>query len=412
MIKNWLELGYHIFHKKLTQSFLYILLGIISVLQGCIEAYDPSTSLNANLIVVSGIVTDLTEPQTISLSRSRSSADSASISTPIQGATVVVLINGTEQIRLLEKQPGLYSFPDGFQGKVGNTYQLRFQTPDGTNYESSVETMVSVPSITKTYDQFNPEGPKKTANGLAVPANDIYVDLQDPAGERNFYLWRWRLYEQQVWCASCQQGRYVAVDIGPVGSGPINVLGCIRDTTLSTFNMFDYPCRGLCWDIFYSTSIDVFSDIYSNGQMQIGHKVASIPIYQRDPALIVVELLSLSPNAYRYYKLFADQTQNTGTLADSPPAPIVGNIRNLANSSENVVGYFSAASVSVNRHKVKRQDVTSGIFQGLFYAINNRYPNLESSLPGNPSPFGVASSSSLCIPSRNRTDLLPPGWND
>lgn len=412
MIENWLALVDQTVWQKLTYGRWYILLGMVVVLQGCIEAYDPTLSLNANLIIVSGIVTDLAEPQTISLSRSRSSSDSASVSTPIQGASVVVVVNGTEQIRLLEKQPGIYNFPDGFQGKVGSTYQLRFQTPDGTTYESSTETMVSVPSIAKTYDQFNPEGPKKNANGLAVPANDVYVDLQDPGGERNFYLWRWRLYETQVWCASCQQGRYVAVDIGPVGSGPINVLGCVRDTTLSTFNMFDYPCRGLCWDIFYSTDIDVFSDVYSNGQLQIGHKVASVPIYQRDPALIVVELLSLSPNAYRYYKLFADQTQNTGTLADSPPAPIVGNIRNLSNSAENVVGYFSAASVSVSRHKIGRQDVTTGIFQGLFYATNGRYPNLESSLPGNPSPFGGASTSSICVPSRNRTDQLPPGWND
>ena len=78
------------------------------------------------------------------------------------------------------------------------------------------------------------------------------------------------------------------VDIGPVGAGPIDVIGCVRDTTVGTTNLFDYPCRGLCWDIFYNTDIDVFSDVYTNGQPQVGHKVASIPIYQRDPALIVV----------------------------------------------------------------------------------------------------------------------------
>lgn len=384
---------------------------ILIKLQGCINVYDPSLSLNANLIVVSGIVTDLNEVQTISLSRSRSNADSSNINTPIQHATVTVIVNGTTPISLLEIQPGTYQFPADFRGKAGTTYQLRFQTTEGAAYESSIETMAPVPPILKTYDQFNPQGPKTTADGLPIPANDIYLDFQDPADGRNFYLWRWRLYETQLWCATCQQGRYVVVDVGPVGAGPVDVIGCVRDTTLGTLSLFDYPCRGLCWDIFYNTNIDTFSDVYTNGQAQIGHKVASIPIYQRDPALIVVEQLSLSSNAYRYYKLFADQVQNTGTLADSPPAPIAGNIKNVADVTENVVGYFSAASVAVSRHKINRQSVTTGIFQGLFYAINGRSPRLESS-QGNPSPFGASAASSLCVPSRTRTDQLPPGWND
>ncbi|GAB4015972.1 DUF4249 domain-containing protein [Spirosoma koreense] len=392
-------------------SHYVALLGLLVGFHQCIDAYDPSLTLNANLVVVSGIITDLNEVQTVSLSRSRSSADSANVSIPIQHASVSVVVNGTTPVSLLETQPGVYSCPADFRGQVGNTYQLRFQTQEGVRYESSVETMASVPPLTKIYDQFNPQGPKKTADGTSVPANDIYIDFQDPAGERNFYLWRWRLYEQQLWCATCQQGRYVIVDVGPVGAGPIDVLGCVRDTTLSSTLLLDYPCRSLCWDIFYNTDVNVFSDIYTNGQVQTGHKVASIPIYQRDPALIVVEQLSLSANAYRYYKLFADQVQNTGTLADSPPAPISGNVKNTANNSENVVGYFSAASVAASSHKINRQDVTTGIFQGLFYAINGRYPRLESSLPGNPSPFGTSSASSVCIPSRTRTDQLPPGWN-
>ncbi len=398
------------FFRQFIRACLF--LSLATGFQQCIDAYDPTLALNANLVVVSSIITNLNETQTVSLSRSRSSTDSANVSTPIQRASVTILVNGTTPISLLETQPGVYSCPADFRGKAGNTYQLRFRTQEGASYESSVETMVSAPAILKTYDQFNPQGPKKTANGLNIPANDVYIDFQDPAGERNFYLWRWRLYEQQTWCATCQQGRYVVVDVGPVGSGPLNVIGCVRDTTLSSFQLLDYPCRGLCWDIFYNTDVDIFSDVYTNGQAQIGHKIASIPIYQRDPALIAVEQLSLSANAYRYYKLFADQVQNTGTLADSPPAPISGNIKNMTNTQENIVGYFSAASVAVSNHKIKRQDVTSGMFEGLFYAINGREPRLESSFPGNPSPFGTSSASSVCVPGRTRTDQLPPGWNE
>ncbi|WP_080240369.1 DUF4249 domain-containing protein [Spirosoma rigui] len=386
----------------------FIGLGLLPVLHACVDQYDPGLTANTNLLVVEGIVTDQSSVQTISLSRSRSSRDSLT-KIPIQRAAVTVLVNGSTPVRLSEVEPGIYQFPAGFKGQVGQSYQLRFRTEQGVAYESSVETMVPVPPVLRAYDTFNEQGIRTTADSRPVPTNDVYVDFQDPGAQTNFYLWRWRLYESQRWCATCEQGRYTLTDLGPVGSGPINVLGCVRDTTLGIFNLFDYPCRGLCWDIFYSTDVNVFADLNADGRLQVGRKVASIPIYQRDQALLVIEQLSLSPNAYRYYKLFADQTQNTGTLADTPPAPTVGNVRNLADPNENVVGYFSAASVAVLPYKLTRQNVTTGSYQGLFYAINRRLPNVESPRNGG-SSAGVGVPSAICIPSRTRTDLLPPGW--
>ena len=389
-------------------------LGIVVLLalgQGCVQSYDPQLVLDANLVVVNGIITDQAGPQTVSLSRSRSSKDSASASSPISNARVQVLINGTP-VSLAEDalQPGLYALPAGFRGRVGSTYQLQIKTAEGAEYQSSVETMAAVPAIQRAFGLFNPDGPKLTADALPTPVNDIFVDFQDPAGDRNFYLWRWRLYEVQPWCATCQQGRYVVNDIGPVGSGPINVIGCVQDPKLGIYTLYDYQCRGQCWEIFYSSAVNVFSDVYTNGQKQLGYKVASIPIYQLDNALVSIEQLSLSANAYRYYKLFADQTQNTGTLADSPPAPISGNVKNVNDTQENVVGYFSAAAVAVNNYKIIRSNapVSAGQFQGLFYYQNKRRPTVEV-LPGG--TYGQGIPSALCVPSRTRTNLLPPGWN-
>ena len=387
---------------------LLFITGLLFTLHACVDPYDPTLSANTNLVVVEGIVTDLADVQTISLSRSRSSRDSTT-SIPIQRATVTVMVNGTTSVRLGEVQPGIYQFPPGFRGQVGNGYQLHFRTEQGVDYESSVETMAPVPPILRAYDTFNEQGIQTTADSPPVPTNDVYIDFQDPASQTNFYLWRWRLYESQLWCATCEQGRYTLTDLGPVGSGPVNVLGCVRDSTLGIFNLFDYPCRGLCWDIFYSTGVNIFADQNANGRLQVSRKVASIPIYQRDQALVVIEQLSLSPNAYRYYKLFADQTQNTGTLADTPPAPTVGNVRNLTNESENVVGYFSAASVAATPYKLTRKNVTTGSFQGLFFAVNKRLPSVESPRNGG-SSTGAGVPSAFCIPNRTRTDRVPPGW--
>ena len=377
------------------------------LLPGCVSSYDPTLVLGENLVVVNGIITDQVSPQVITLSRARSNADS-SLTSPIHNATVEILVDGGTSIALSEIQTqfGSYQLPDVFRGRVGSTYQLRFRTTDGVTYESSVETMIPVAPIQRVYDQ--PHGQAIALGDTVLPASDIYVDYQDPPGAANFYLWRWRNYETQDWCATCRQGRYVVTDVGPVGSGPLNVLGCVLDTTIRSYVSYDYPCRSLCWDIFYNTTTDIFSDVYTNGRLQVGHRVATIPAYQNKAGLIVVEQLSLSANAYRYYKLFAEQTQNTGTLADSPPAPIVGNVKNLANALENVVGYFSAASVSVRSLKFTRQNLTLTKSFGLFRLENNRYPSREVDRV-NPI-FGSLRPSALCISSQTRTDQLPPGW--
>ncbi|MBO0952373.1 DUF4249 domain-containing protein [Fibrella forsythiae] len=384
-----------------------LLSSLMALLLGCVSSYDPDLVLNSSLVVVSGMITDLPETQVITLNRSRSNRDSANVSTAITNARVEVIVNGGETVLLSETVPGTYHFPDTFRGQVGSRYRLRFRTAEGAQYESSEETMAAVPAVSKAYDQFTLRGPRQTADGTPIPANDVYIDFTDPGNTRNFYLWRWRLYELQNWCATCKQGRYIVRDIGPIGSGPIEVIGCVPDPSLAVSNLFDYTCRSTCWDIFYSSDINVFSDIYANGQNQVGRKIASIPIYQRDPALIVIEQLSISADAYRYYKLFADQVQNTGTLADAPPAPIAGNVKNLADPTENVVGYFSVSSVAVNRYKMDRKNATTGNYRGLFFAQNGRNPNVEV-LSGQ---FGAGVPSAICVPGRYRTDQLPPGWN-
>lgn len=383
---------------------LLFVVGLVVGLYACIDSFTPKSTLNTDLLVIEGIITDQPVTQAISLSRSRSNADS-NTSRPVTGATVQIIVNGTTAINLRESRPGRYAFPGTFRGKVGDSYQLRFTTADGSSYESTVETMIAVAPIQNVYDQFEPNGPSIRYDGQPSPCNNIYLDFQDPANERNFYLWRWTLYEKQDWCATCQQGRYriTGTDSNLVGA-------CIADPKLSYYNFYDYTCRTDCWDLFYSKQINVFSDIYTNGNTQIGRLIAQIPVFAQVPALVDVEQLSLTANAYRYYKLFADQAQNTGTLADSPPAPTVGNVRNLNDANENVVGYFTASAVSINHYWLDRKNTKLDSYKGLFYAQNGRVPNVELP-PDGSSVFGQGVPSALCIPSATRTNQKPVGWH-
>ncbi len=377
------------------------MLVLLTAVAGCVEPYDPKLSLSTDLVVVSGTITDQAQTQTITLSHQRSTNDSVSTSTPIQQASVEVIINGTILVTLRETAPGTYQLPTGFRGQAGNSYQLQFKTAEGTSYQSTIETMPARVAISRAYDEFNPTGTGQKVANQPVPTNDVYIDFQDPPGAHNFYSWRWRVYERQDWCATCQQGRYIIKNVGDITQGKVEG-SCVPDRTLGTYNFYDYTCRELCWEIFYSRNLNIFADIYTNGNPVKGRLVAQVPIYQLETALLVIEQLSLTTGAYRYYNLLVSQAQNSGTLADSPPAPTAGNVHNLADDTENVVGYFSASSVTELRYRLNRP-VTPGTYLGLFYFQNGRLPKLEP-VVGEPQ-YGVGLPSAICVPSGSRTNL-------
>lgn len=181
--------------------------------------------------------------------------------------------------------------------------------------------------------------------------------------------------------------------------------------------MYDYTCRTECWAIFTSFQLNVFADTYSNGGMISARKVAQIPFYQHAPCLVEIRQSALTSAAYRFYKQYQDQTQNNGGVADSPPSAIVGNIQNVANPQESVVGFFTASAVSIKRYWLDRKD-TQGIPPGLFVAINGREPIPEPSLPASPVISIITTIpqkppyTAVCSPTDSRTPFKPEGWRD
>ena len=379
----------------------FVLFGALLLsVAACVDPYEPSLTLTAEVLVVDGTITDRAEKQTVKIGRSRVFNRNSTSTVAVRSAQVEVLVNGAQAVKLNESTltPGTYELPDGFRGQAGARYQLRFQLSDGKRYESLVETLPTGPKIGKVYDQFDSRGIANAERTRFTPANLIYVDTQDPAGERNFYRWQWTLWEQQAYCASCQRGIFITTN-------PLTGDGrCQTDNSLPPDNFFDYDCISPCWDIIQGVELNLFTDVYGNGRPITGRLVAKIPFYEQQAALVEIRQYALTPGADRYFKLFEDQTQNTGGLADTPPAPIVGNVRSLDASSENVVGYFSASSVSSIRYWLDRQN-TSGRSIGLLAALFGHPPNPEPSTPLPPRP-----PSARCVPGETRTPIKPEGW--
>ena len=356
-------------------------------LAACVEPFEPNLNLEGQRLTVDARITNLDEPQTVKLSYALAKPFNEFEFAPIGGATMQVVVNGQTTLTLRETTAGTYALPEGFRGKVGERYQLKFVLPNGERYESTAETMPAVAKIDTAYDRFDAQGIRRDAAKTTFwPTHTVYVNFTDPAGERNFYGWEWTLWEKQDWCGS------VRAFGQPTG-------------------YYDYNCTTKCWDLFLNETFVLFADTYSDGRTVAGQLVAQIPYYQgvipiTSGALVEIRQVALSPGAYRYFKLLLDQTENTGGLADTPPTPLIGNVRNVVDEKEIVTGFFMASGITKLRYWIDRR-TGSGPPIGLFEAQNGRSPNPEPFSPGPPCcrPPTVA-----CIPGPTRTPVMPEGW--
>jgi Domain of unknown function (DUF4249) len=354
--------------------------------QSCVEPFKVTIKPEQTYLIIDGSVTDLDAPQPISVFETsadftyRSTEFTATI-TPnlkdivaVTGAKVEVLENDTKTIVLKELEPGYYQFPTGFKGKIGNNYKLKILKTDGKNYASNNEKLQAIPEIGTLYDVLNQKGIEdpRGENGR-IQTIDIFVDFVDPPTEKNFYRWKWTLYEQQNICATCKQGIYQ--EKTPTDN---TLDACVNDPTMPGANIFDYFCRTNCYDIIYGNNIEIFSDAFIDGQTQYDKRVAQVPFYQSNPGLLIVQQHAITSDAYRYYKLIQDQSINSGSIADTPPAALKGNVINQNDPLEIVLGYFTASSVYELKYALNKTSRTIGSYggekDGLFKYFNNRYP--------------------------------------
>ncbi|WP_245859380.1 DUF4249 domain-containing protein [Spirosoma aerolatum] len=406
----------------------------------CVKPDDVLLGGTLDVVVVDGTLTNLIEEQLITLNRSRADPLTGRFGVlPITKAQVEVIVDSAEVVKAEETEDGIYRLPNDFRGQVGHAYQLRFTLNEGPRYVSSQQVMLPVSPIDKARVQFNPVS---LPPGL-YPTNfragyDAFVDTNDPPDQRNYYRWDWILYEKQKWCKSCYQSIYIDtmqtryIQNGVVATMKQAIENCVNPLTVFSGWTFpngdwysDYLCRTPCWARIRNYNLNVFDDQLSNGGLLVGRKVAQVPLLTRQPALMQLRQSSLTAEAYRYFYLFQQQTQNTGGLADTPPTALVGNVRNVTNTRETVVGFFTASTVAVKEIWLNKKDATKlplgayddagNIVQDddeLFYALKVRLPTQGPEGP----PFTPGSHGRFitapCTPGPNQTPLKPEGWRD
>ncbi len=293
---------------------IYIYLSLIILFtQSCIKEVNPSTRQAAPILVVEGSITTDSIPYTVQLTYSgaivSSSAD-ISESNYVKDATVSISDNLGNTTVLKYTINGIYKTNDpSYIGKVGRSYFIKVKLKNGTTYISTPEKINNPVPISKVRGNF------VNKSDMFFPTYmSVSIDAKDPGSEENYYQWKFNAW------------------IGRKTKGVPCGIGCI---------MLEY-----CYQKYEDYTVRLLSDASINGNEILNKTVGKTYIYSYTDPHVDISQLSLTREAYQFWKRYDDQLTRTGSVLDPLPASIKGNVYNQSNTSDFALGYFSAAGVT------------------------------------------------------------------
>ncbi|NUO01288.1 MAG: DUF4249 domain-containing protein [Saprospiraceae bacterium] len=347
-----------------------LLLVLLASLNACIDPIDTGTEDIVPKLVVDGQITNLPGPYTVKLGQSEP-YDNASLTRPVANATVFIMDDEGSRFDLTETSRGTYRTDSvSFQGMPGRTYTLHILTENGKEYQSQPQFLQASPPVDTIFSRFVEE---VSAEGIARDYFEVYLKTRDTPGERNFYRWKWAHYESLKYCKQTY---------APDTENGIN------------YRLYSFCCEP-CWKISKCNNcIDLANDQFTDGRT-IERLITTIPYDSKDDYFMIIEQHALQERAYRFWNSVVGQTNNTGGIFDNPPASIPGNIANINDAEEQVLGLFTAIGVTRKSVYIKRDYVL-------------KPP------PQDNSGIGVQILlSPVCEPCQEgivRTAIRPPGW--
>lgn len=306
----------------------------------CIDPYKIEVPEGRQLLTVEGLIHTGPGPHAITLSRSATYGSVfEGLIRPVTGATVVVRDNEGKITFLTEGADarGSYFTPASFRAEVGKSYTLQIQTPEGKVYTSLPERVESVPeiqSISLNTITVPVEGETNPRSGVQLVA-----ELNDPADQNNFYFWR---LGPSVHVLETRPDLFFVREPERMPAPKDCCITCFKTEITGNQSLFiaqDDNFNGL------STRIPA-GFIEDNGLRFVNRFRVDLRQY------------GISQEAFRFLRLVKQQAEISGSIFDPPPATIRGNMINLEDPEEVVLGYFMAAGESSKRIYINKSDLT------------------------------------------------------
>lgn len=309
--------------------FLLIVSGMIYI--SCKKSYSPpAINVNYRYLAIDGsLINSVDSPSVITLSRTAKLTDSTLAYYPETGATVSVEDSSGGSFTFTETGVGKYR-SNPLSLNPSDKYRLKITTSSGEDYVSDYVAVKQTPPIDSITWQQN---------------NDvmIYLYTHDPSNNTKYYRWdfteTWQ-YEAPLQAELSQN----------------NGILFYVDSTDQTFD---------CWLSQNSSAILVGTSIALNQDVINKEPITIVPQNTQKISIrysILVRQYAIAPDAYQYYSVLKKNSESLGSIFDSQPTQLVGNIHSVKNPSEVVIGFFTASSVQQKRIFISKYQVSNWNF--------------------------------------------------
>ena len=354
---------------------------------GCIDPVAPEYEFVDGVMIIEGLASS--QPGTSYVNINRTSSEFGIYRNIFeQGAEVNFTNLETGEEVALQEQLDTYVPPDDFVVVPGETWELNILLANGRRYRSLSEKVLSPVPIVDIKATYEKELLFREDSQKFVPGHSVSVSFNDSPNDKNYYFWRFRSFEKVFICEVC------------TGSILRNGL-CVDDSRARFYPYFTYQCDQECWTIRYNESIEIFDDEFNNGNLVSDLPVADVLLYTNEDILVFVDQLSLSFDAYQYYRRLKDIVDNNGNFDAPPPSAVVGNIINPNDEDEIILGRFTATSTSIASIFIDRTNILEDQVD----------PAPSISVEPSP-PFEPNVTIAPCVEGRFRTGIEPEGWID
>ncbi len=321
------------------KSLLIILVISTIGLASCIEEYWPELEGGyEDLLVVDGKITNEAGPYTVRLSKSSSLLNDAY--NPLTGAIVIISDDQGNTENLIETTEGNYQTSlNGIQGVIGRKYKLSIES-EGKTYESDYEELLAPVGVESVMYK---EETHKISETEEIYSNgyQFYVSTEVAANNKNYFYWE--LEETYEYHAP-----YPIEFIYNGSYSYVNKYG------LPHPHIFNNPdSLYFCWNTDQVNVIATQSTEYLRTPKVTNLALHFIPIDDerlRIQYSMIAKQYSVSEKAYIFKKSLQDMNADNDELYVSLPYQIRGNLRNIENPEEVILGYFLTAGVSNSEH--------------------------------------------------------------
>ncbi len=363
----------------------------ILCLAGCKDPYYPDiNSSSSHYLVVEGYINPEGETN-IKLTRTRtiSKGDTAAYINEM-GANISIEDNNGNIYPLNETGNGNYSGSYFLDDKA--RYRLRITTRDNKQYLSQFVPCKNSPPIDKIGWKFQDGNVQ------------LFVNTHDPNNRTIFYRWDF----VQTWEFHSQY--YSTLVYDPANNIVVNrsypVFVCYRTNNSDK--------------IYIGSSEKLRQDVIREAPLEL------IPNHDRRISVLYsayVTQYALDSAGYNYWNAMKGNTEQVGSIFGSQPNQTPGNIHNIADSSEKVIGYIGAGIVQQQRIFISNSEMPSGWNQiqncteydvpvdslDFYFGSNSLIP-YSADPPNSPFPTGYFSASASCVDCTLSGTLTKPAF--